>query len=142
MEEFDISSILKSFKSELPSENLSGYWIGHNSDKNYKRHTNYGGKWLIFSSKENIDGDWQKVKEAQDKGLLGDMSKVSTAINYKQFKNHVICVYTYDSNDKEDLLRVREGLKEAGFDKPINYKRDIETIKGVYGSNNEFLLTI
>ena len=142
MEEFDISYFLKSLKSELPSEDLSGYWIGHNTDKNYKNHTHYGGKWLIFSSKDNIDGDWDKVKVAQDKGLLGNKSKVSTAVNYKQFKSHVICIYTYDSTDKEDLLRVRKGLKEAGFDKPLKYKRDIETIQGVYGTDNEFLLTI
>lgn len=138
----DIDDFLNLLDSPYPSKNLLEYWIRHYSDGNYPKHTELGGKWLIFCSKEKVDETWEQIKEAQNMGQLGNISKVATARQNGKYKNHVICVYTYDSTDEKDVLRVRESLRKLGFEKPLHYKRDIETINGVYGSSNEFLLTI
>ena len=47
-------------------------------------------------------------------------------------RKHVICVYTYDSEDKEDVMRVRASLRELGFVTPIAYKTDEATLEGRY----------
>jgi len=140
-DELDLLSVINEMRSEIPSKNRIDSWIRYYSENDYPEHTKDGGKWLIFCSKEEVDSIWSKIKKAQDKGFLGDMSKVSTALSQK-YKNSVICVYTYDSTDKDDVLRVRKSLSDLGFTDILNYKRDIETINGVYGSDNEFLLKI
>lgn len=141
--EKEIQGFFKILYSDKPSQNALEYWISHFSDIQYPQHTSKGGKWLIFCSSEEIDETWKKIKEAQDKGLLGDSSKSATKINAERYNgSYVICVYTYNSEDMEDVLRIREGLKSIGFDSPLKYKRDIETRNHVYGSENEFLLTI
>jgi hypothetical protein len=131
--------------SEHPSENNAEYWLSHYSqDVTYEQHTSNGGKWLIPVSKESVDRIWKKIKNAQDKGTLGDMSKVSTRLNaaMKGHDSYIICVYTYDSTDMNDVIRVRKGLRKLGFKDPLNYKRDKETIAGVYGTPDEFFMTL
>ena len=44
----------------------------------------------------------------------------------------MICVYTYDADDREDVLRVRQALRDLGFDRPIPYKTDRATLEGRY----------
>jgi len=143
--EIDVEQFYALLNSPKPSLNRVEYWLAHFSDfDEYKQHTDLGGKWLVFCSANEVDNIWAKIKDAQDKHLLGQMSKVSTATGRGGNHNseHVICVYTYDSSDIEDLTRVREGLKTIGINKVIPYKRDLETINGVYGTDNEFLLHI
>lgn len=139
----DMLAYLKLLNSPLPSKNKLENWLVHCTKNDYKKHNVFGGKWLIFCNDKTVDKTWDKIKKLQDKNLLGNISKVSTNLNANKYNNsYVICVYTYDSNDKEDVLRVRESLSKNGFKTPLKYKRDIETINGVYGSDNEFLLTI
>jgi hypothetical protein len=141
--EKDVMEFFKLISSPLPSKDMSDYWIPHFSKHEYPSHTSLGGKWLVFCTKENVDETWENICKAQDKKLLGDSSKVATALSSLRYKDkHVICIYTYDSSDMGDVMRVREGLKSIGFTEPLKYKRDIETIKGVYGCDNEFLLTV
>jgi len=142
---YHITNFFNSLKEKdtLPSKNTLENWFVHFSDKKYPKHKNGGGKWLIFCNEHNVDKTWNLIKISQDSGLLGNISKVSTKKNSSKNNNSfVICIYTYDSNDKTDVLRVREGLTKIGFTNPLKYKRDIETKKGIYGSKNEFLLTI
>lgn len=57
----------------------------------------------------------------------------------KRSKSHVICVYTDDSDDEVDVMRVRQSLRVLGFDQPIPYKTDVATHAGEYkvlGSKN------
>ncbi len=140
--EKNLNDLFKILKSDKPSLNNLDYWLIHFSENDYHKHTEYGGKWLIFSKEKEIDELWLKIKTLQDKGLFGNFSKSSTALGAKETKSYVICIYTYDSRDLDDVYRVRNALKENGFTKPLHYKRDIETIKGVYGGDNEFLLTV
>lgn len=49
-----------------------------------------------------------------------------------QSTSYVICVYTYDYEDKEDVMRVRERLREVGFHRKLPYKTDAATLAGQY----------
>ena len=49
----------------------------------------------------------------------------------------MICVYTYDWTDEEDVRRIREVLRELGFVKKIPYKADQETRAGRYAASGE-----
>lgn len=87
------------------------------------------GKWLIFLSATTVDRYWQRIAEAVLRGKLGDEAKVSTAKSAQRpdGANHVICVYTYDYEDKEDVMRIRAHLKACGIVRQIRYKRDLDT---------------
>lgn len=141
--EKEVAFLISSLYSETPTKNKIENWLSYFSEKEYPKHTSDGGKWLIFCSEENVDKTWLKIKKAQDKKLLGDSSKVATKINAERYKgSYVICVYTYDYKDKEDVLRVRENLFKLGFTEKLHYKRDKETRENIYGGSNEFYLTI
>jgi hypothetical protein len=130
-------------KAEEPSKDMSEYWKYTISKNEYPKHTEYGGKWLIFCDKKTVDNTWIRLQDIQQKGMLGNVMKVATALSAMRFNGqHVICIYTYDSRDNNDVIRVRDSLKSIGFKDPLNYKRDIETKNGVYGNENEFFLTI
>ena len=101
----------------------------------YPRHTERGGKWLLFVDREDVDEAWKSIARAVKAGILGSSAKVSTARTNPHGdhpRQHVICVYTYDSDDKEDVMRVRESLRELGFTAPIAYKTDEATRQGKY----------
>jgi hypothetical protein len=78
---------------------------------------------------------WQKIKAATEAGKLGDSAKVATA-KPNQFaadpNKRVICVYTYDWTDVDDVRRVREELRKLGFVAKIAYKADEDTYAGRY----------
>jgi len=93
------------------------------------------GKWLVFVERDNVDKIWQKIKVAVENGTLGMAAKVSTARpNPLSIKPniHVICVYTYDWTDKNDVMRVREELTKLGIVSKIPYKADADTNKSRY----------
>jgi nitrogen regulatory protein PII len=91
------------------------------------------GKWLIFVRRENVNAVWEKIKKANNEGKLGAWAKCSTAMPRKQFNpnTHVICVYTYDFTDEEDVWRVEGELRKLGIVGWINYKSDISTLEAV-----------
>lgn len=128
--------ISKSFQDQNPSKVTEIYWLyAQNKAIQYPEPTEGSGKWLIFSPNDEIDESWVKVKEATEKGLLGGESKVATSKlnpNATSSKNKVICVYTYDWKDEEDVMRVREELRELGFSQKIPYKTDKATLEGRY----------
>jgi hypothetical protein len=129
--------------SPLPSKDLSKAWIYATSPDFQGFSSNEKtGKWCIFGTKDNIDGLWDKVKAEVQAGRLV-LAKTSTAYGANFYNgNFVICVYTMDWSDEAALKQSRQVLREAGFTEPLKYKRDIETINGVYGGDNEYLLTM
>lgn len=95
----------------------------------------FGGKWLLFVDRANIDEVWDKIVPAVKEGRLGPEAKVSTAESNpltKRPSKHVVCIYTLDAEDREDVFRVREELRRLGFIAPINYKPDAATLQGRY----------
>ncbi len=98
------------------------------------------GKWLIFAPITQIDDIWIKIKLATEEGKLGSSAKVSTAKpnpNSTDAKKSVICVYTYDWTDKDDVMRIRQRLRELGIISKIPYKADQDTLKGKYANKGD-----
>lgn len=131
-----------------PTEVTDHAWIhAFCKQGEYPAATERNGKWLIFLSEASIDRYWQKIKTAVEQGLLGSQAKVSTRssasmppdVRRKKEERgdtrFVICVYTYDYEDREDVMRVRQVLRELGIQRPIRYKADAQTRAGSYGSD-------
>lgn len=125
--------------SDIPSKTTDDYWIyaftkqAENTAKKF--HTSDGGKWLIFVDIKDIDNVWQTIKRATESGLLGESSKVATALpspNAISDDQKVICVYTYNWHDKEDVFRVENSLRLLGIESDLFYKTDNNTLEGNY----------
>lgn len=122
----------------VPSITTSDYWIWAHSlvDNNYPDHTEQGGKWLIFANQKSVDRYWSRIKHYTERGFLGHTSKVSTIKFGKTKKGFVICVYTYDSDDVDDVMDIREMLSIIGFKEKLHYKTDRSTLQGNYSGKN------
>ncbi|MFX0205561.1 MAG: putative phosphothreonine lyase domain-containing protein [Candidatus Hodarchaeota archaeon] len=130
------NKIALKFSDSPPSEVTEVYWIYTQRKQGfYPEHTDKGGKWLIFKPINEIDECWKKIRQAVEEGKLGGMAKVSTAKQSPLTENpkiKVICVYTYDSEDKNDIQRIRTALYELGIIWKIPYKTDRATLEGKY----------
>lgn len=116
------------------------YWVyAQRKNGEYPEHTSRGGKWLIFVSAYNLSTVWRKVKTAVEEGRLGGMAKVATAKQNSRSQNtnpKVICVYTYDWKDHQDVTRIRDELRKIGIVRKISYKTDEDTERGAYHTNS------
>lgn len=122
-------------ESPKPSKNTADYWFYATSrNPGYPSHTIRSGKWLIFCKPDEIDDTWREVKRAVEAGKLGSCAKTSTKLSF-QPPDYVICVYTYDWKDYDDVYRIRQVLREIGIDKPIPYKTDADTRAGRYAKD-------
>jgi hypothetical protein len=125
-------------KSLKPTEVTDSYWLDAESKKGgYSEHTENGGRWLIFVPIPLVDEVWERIKQATEEGKLGNSAKVSTGRpnpNAKDPTSKVICVYTYDWTDKEDVRRVREELRRLGITQKIPYKADNDALTGKYAN--------
>jgi hypothetical protein len=78
--------------------------------------TRWGGKWLLYLTKgPELDHAWKKVRLATENGLLGPASKVATNKLNRNAVDHtigVIVVYTENSNDERDCMRVANALRD------------------------------
>ncbi|MCE9591487.1 MAG: DUF1917 domain-containing protein [Planctomycetes bacterium] len=124
--------------NDQPSQVTDVYWLSTvRNVGTYPAHTERGGKWLIFVPVMNLDAVWAKIKDATEKGLLGGSAKAATAMPNRNAKNpdtKVICVYTYDWTDEEDVRRIRGTLRELGIVTKIPYKADNDTHAGSYAN--------
>ena len=108
----------------LPSQVITGNdWLFvYRQSDDYPRLAR--GKWLVHATRERIDNLWQIIVLATEEGYLGSFSKVSTAALPDTARTgvHSICMYTYDSNDREDIMRVRAALREMNIRQPLSYQ--------------------
>jgi hypothetical protein len=74
------------------------------------------GKWCIFHRPEL----WNEISLAVENGALGTDSKISK-------DGGVICVYVYDGDDYDEVMRVRQRLRDIGVTWKIPYVDDAET---------------
>jgi hypothetical protein len=122
----------------LPTQEQKQQWIHcFRQTGFYPDGTAKSGKWLIFLSPESIDRYWVKIKQAVEQGQLGSEAKVSTVGSLNKQGTYVICVYTYNYEDKDDVMRIRRVLRDLGIRRPITYKADEDTRKLRYGNNYE-----
>lgn len=129
----------ENFDEMPPSTVTEVYWLyAQNKIDNYKKAiSDLSGKWLVFVNKDQVDQIWRSIKEATELGKLGDSSKVATDRSNPNAKNtnqKVICVYTYDWTDEEDVKRIREELRNLGITLKIPYKADKNTLEGKYAN--------
>jgi len=123
-----------------PSEITDDYWIwadgpGPQPDRNDP----HVGKWLIFVRAGEIDDWWARIWPAVDRGDLGFRAKAATARDntLQRARNAmVICAYTRDWRDKDDVRRVLAGLRELGVSWRLSYKTDDATLAGRYGDGS------
>jgi len=76
------------------------------------------GKWMLFPTVEDVDYVWGKVAKGTAEGELGVAAKVAAMENGGEGDGggrRLICVYTKDFGDAEDVKRVLLGLKEMGL---------------------------
>jgi hypothetical protein len=97
------------------------------------------GKWLIFVDRDKADGAWRVIRDETIAGRLGISAKVSTAKPNPDSRDDrkVIFVYTRDWRDEADVMRVRERLRELGYEERLGYKRNIETYRGEYSKKGK-----
>ena len=119
-----------------PSTVTVSYWLhAFRKEGAYPEDTHNSGKWLIFVSLDQLEVLWAKIKHSTEEGKLGSSSKVATAKqnpNAADSSKKVICVYTYDWTDKQDVMRIRLELRELGVTLKIPYKADEDTYAGKY----------
>ena len=125
----------------IPSKTTRMYWIVQDypdfSPEDFDDEK--GGKWLIFMEKADIDEIWRKIRDATAAGRLGISARVSTAKENPDSRDEraVIYVNTADWEDEEDVMRIREVLRELGVEQRIGYKRNIETYHGEYSEGGK-----
>lgn len=84
------------------------------------------GKWMLFPAPSTVNKVWAIVARATANNELGPLSKVDTADGSGQAR--LICVYTEDFNNMDDIARVLKRLSQLGLVKsgpgsrPIYYK--------------------
>lgn len=127
----------ETINTRRPSQVTGDYWIyAERQQGSYPEATDEGsGKWMVFVTRDKIDSVWNTIADAIRQGKLGDEAKVSTARpnpNAANEKEHVICIYTYDYRDVEDVKRIRATLRDLGISWKIPYKTDAVTYAGLY----------
>jgi len=58
-----------------------------------------------------------------------------TGSKNKKADMHLICVYTDDYSDKDEIMRVERELRSMGVADVLNYKPDIYTHFDIYAKN-------
>jgi hypothetical protein len=126
-------------RSDKPSEDLSRGWHLKTSP-GCKSFTSgdMTGKWCIYVPPADVDAAWEKIKDALEQNQLL-CAKVSTALRSMGRDTHVICVYTTNWTDMQELMRVRDVLRTLGFLEEIGYKRDVDTRSKLYGPGEWYL---
>ncbi len=101
------------------------------------------GKWMLFPMADDVNRIWSLVATATAEGELGQAAKVATDDGSGNAAR-LICIYTEDFSDKEDVRRVLERLVRMGLvmkkgpmgeDRGIYYKADAFTHLGVDSKN-------
>jgi hypothetical protein len=74
------------------------------------------GKWMLFPEPGSVNEVWGKVAAATADGGLGVGAKVETRV--QSAKERLICVYTRDFRDKDDVARVLNRMRESELVRP------------------------
>ncbi|KAG4436396.1 hypothetical protein IFR05_008119 [Cadophora sp. M221] len=95
------------------------------------------GKWMIFPSPCEVNEVWSVVAHATANNQLGISSKVAPDDGDDR-SARLICIYTNDFEDMNDVRRVLLKLKDLGLvqkSKGIYYKCDAYTYLGLKSTN-------
>ncbi|KAF2821754.1 DUF1917-domain-containing protein [Ophiobolus disseminans] len=96
------------------------------------------GKWMLFPKLEEVTQVWKKVVAGIIDGRLGPTAKV--ALDEGKPGDRLICIYTKDFRDEDDVLRVLRELETMGLlgcGRSIYYKSDAYTYLDLYKQTAE-----
>ncbi|KAI4202545.1 MAG: hypothetical protein LQ350_002488 [Teloschistes chrysophthalmus] len=97
------------------------------------------GKWMLFPYPADVNRQWAVIAPAVVNGELGTAAKVAPNDGSGDQSPRVICVYTEDFSDLDDVKRVLGRLAELGLAKKneggIYYKADAFTELGINAGN-------
>ncbi|CAD6564689.1 MAG: hypothetical protein ASARMPREDX12_002405 [Alectoria sarmentosa] len=87
------------------------------------------GKWMLFPTADDVNRFWSLVATATATGELGHAAKVATNDGSGNVRPRLICIYTEDFSDKEDVKRVLDRLVGMGL---VNRKGPMGEARGIY----------
>lgn len=102
------------------------------------------GKWMLFPQAEDVNRIWALIATATADGELGHAAKVATDDGAGNMGSRLICIYTEDFSDREDVKRVLKRLVGMGLvmgkgpmgeERGIYYKADAFTHLGIDSKN-------
>ncbi|KFY47515.1 hypothetical protein V496_10606 [Pseudogymnoascus sp. VKM F-4515 (FW-2607)] len=96
------------------------------------------GKWMLFPPVHQVNHIWPIIAHAVATGQLGIGAKVSPKRVDPETRSRLICIYTDDFSNKDDVIRVLRKLKELGLvscGRPIYYKCDAYTHLSLFSGN-------
>ncbi|KAJ1325583.1 DUF1917 domain-containing protein [Microdochium nivale] len=97
------------------------------------------GKWMLFCTVSDVNTVWEIVAKATVNNELGIAAKVAPKSTTDFRAERIICVYTADFSNTQDVKRVATSLHRLGLippmGRPIYYKPDAYTYLGL-GSQN------
>ncbi|KAI2469154.1 DUF1917-domain-containing protein [Annulohypoxylon bovei var. microspora] len=104
-----------------------------------KAHRVRCGKWMLFCNTFEVNEIWEIVAKATSKNELGIGAKAAPRSTVDKRTERLICVYTADFSDTNDVKRVAEKLKQLGLvqahSRPLYYKPDVYTYLGIAHGN-------
>jgi hypothetical protein len=99
---------------------------------------------MVFVYTRDLDSTWSTIRDATMSGTLGVAAKAGTALDNPNAYNDatkLICVYTRDYREIEDIRRVLIGLRKLGISWRLTYKTDEATLSGEYGSGSSLYIS-
>lgn len=100
-----------------------------------EKHSLTNGKWMFYGKTGNdIDQLWRSVTNGVIQGTIPTFcAKVSAA--RIENDNHVICIYNNNFLNERDIFSLRDGIRNAGIEEPLEYKANIYKHLGIYRDN-------
>ena len=134
-----VSFVTTNLPSTWTSDSV--HWISISSPEGFSKKSKasgrnpWVGKWLWFVDPASVDATFLSVADCLQAGNLGSSAKVATK---PMGGRHVICIYTENFMDAEDVLRVGREVRRLGASNTISYKPDVFTLSdaGIYGNNS------
>lgn len=126
---------------DLPSTTMRCAWLYARSpvERYDLWEPEQAGKWCLFRTDDDVDAAWECIRAAV---LAGELPAAKTSTGLTSYGLHagrfVICVYNRDWRDDSAIRHSREVLRRLGFVDELGYKRDVETIRGVYSGPDEW----
>ncbi|XP_041361593.1 UPF0696 protein C11orf68 homolog isoform X2 [Gigantopelta aegis] len=135
-EEDNVPVLLLKCRKEFEKLKLSNQVTYENIKEIARNNKHLSGKWLVYRDIRKIDAVWMTIANAVVANKLGQAAKVSCRDSETSDNgNHVICVYTKDFTDEDDVMRVELMLRQLGVTGRLMYKPDIYTTLGIYAKN-------
>ena len=93
------------------------------------------GKWMRHLFRRNVDKLWQQLALSMLEGRLGPVHSMKVSPADERNERHVICIYNPDYQNRDEVMRAENLLRQARVLGDLNYKPNIFTYLGIYRSN-------